>query len=118
MRLDTLAVQIQMDIFSYPLVLALLLHFSELITIIYHIIPILMLYKSKYKKPNNEEEWIGSTSGSADIPFFTAAYNTNADIAKFKKRAVEQLRYLIGNNFDYLTKIQAKRKNLETRIYT
>lgn len=63
--------------------------------------------QSKYRNPNNEEEWIGSTSGSADITFFSAAYNANANIAKFRRRAVEQLRHLIGDNFYIAYKVQS-----------
>ncbi len=74
--------------------------------------------QSHYRNPDNEKEYLGSTSGTSDITIFTATYNTNANIPKFKKRAVEQLRHLIGDNFSIAYGISVETQNPEPHPYT
>ncbi len=74
--------------------------------------------QSHYRNPDNEEEYLGNTGGTGNITIFTASYNANANIAKFKKRAVEQLRHLIGDNFSIAYGISVETQNPEPHPYT
>lgn len=64
-----------------------------------------------YRNPNNEEEWLGSTSGSYTFGIFNATYKSGTNIPKFKKRAVELLRSLIGDSLNIQISVECDIKH-------